>query len=61
MIATSGFEILPIIDIHVLELEKLPLLHTYPFDRMLIAQTKAEKFTLITIDVKMTKDDIEVL
>src|SRR5271155_5286006 len=42
MISVSGFELLSITGVHVLELEKLPLLHNDPFDRMLIAQTKAE-------------------
>ena len=35
---------------HVLEVEKLPMLHRDPFDRMLIAQARCEGLTLMTVD-----------
>jgi PIN domain nuclease of toxin-antitoxin system len=61
MISVSGFELLSITGVHVLELEKLPLLHNDPFDRMLIAQTKAEHFIFITVDAKIRRYDIRIL
>ena len=50
--------ILPIDAGHVKELEKLPILtinrdqHLDPFDRMLIAQSITEKYTIISSDTK---------
>lgn len=44
------FEILPVKLDHVLLLLKLPPIHKDPFDRMLVAQAKSEKLTLLTDD-----------
>ncbi len=44
------FEILPIKLDHILVLLKLPPIHKDPFDRMLVAQSKFEKLTLLTDD-----------
>ena len=46
----GGFEELPIAFYHARQLQSLPLHHTDPFDRMLIAQTQTEKLTLVTHD-----------
>ena len=35
---------------HVLEVDRLPMLHRDPFDRMLIAQARIERLTLMTMD-----------
>ncbi|GHT83871.1 twitching motility protein PilT [Bacteroidia bacterium] len=51
-------EILPVEVNHIKELEKLPILkihgknHEDPFDRLLIAQSIAEKYTIISSDAK---------
>lgn len=58
--AISGFTVLPVTLDHVLQLEKLPLHHKDPFDRMLIAQAKTEKLILVTDDVKIKKYDVKV-
>ncbi|MEK7573686.1 MAG: type II toxin-antitoxin system VapC family toxin [Patescibacteria group bacterium] len=58
MVSLSGFEVIPIMLSHVLQIGKLPLYHKDPFDRMLIAQAKAEKLNLITTDQKIKKYDI---
>jgi PIN domain nuclease of toxin-antitoxin system len=42
--------IVPIRASHVLYLDRLPLLHRDPFDRMLVAQAAVEKMTLVTAD-----------
>lgn len=59
----AGFKVLPIDISHALEVEKLPLLrgHHDPFDRMLIAQAKAERLTLVTSDPKIWKYKISLL
>lgn len=44
---------LPIAHRHILELAKLPLLHSDPFDRMLIAQAISEEMWLLTADAQL--------
>jgi PIN domain nuclease of toxin-antitoxin system len=46
----AGFEILPILAEHVLELERLPAIHADPFDRVLVAQARSEPLRLVTRD-----------
>ena len=53
--AEPGIEMLPISLAHVLELDTLPLIHKDPFDRMLIAQARVEKLTLVSTDTKFKK------
>src|SRR5205807_10665019 len=43
-------EILHIATEHILELNNLPFHHKDPFDRLLIAQTIVEGFTILTVD-----------
>lgn len=59
----SGFNILSINLNHILQLDKLPPYrnHKDPFDRLLIAQAKAENLTLITSDPKNWKYKIALL
>lgn len=46
---------------HADRLQKLPFIHKDPFDRLLIAQAKVEKFTIITSDDIFKKYHIPVL
>ncbi len=46
----NEIEILPIATEHILELDNLPFYHKDPFDRLLIAQSIFEDFTIITVD-----------
>lgn len=46
----AGYEGLPLRDRHVLALESLPHLHSDPFDRILVAQARAEALLLLTRD-----------
>ncbi|MBM4166874.1 MAG: type II toxin-antitoxin system VapC family toxin [Ignavibacteria bacterium] len=46
----SGFELLTILPEHTLEILKLSFHHRDPFDRMLIAQSSVEKYTLVSKD-----------
>ncbi|MFI6071882.1 type II toxin-antitoxin system VapC family toxin [Actinoplanes sp. NPDC051343] len=57
----SGFRRLDITAEHGIAAARLPLLHRDPFDRMLIAQAKAEQLTLVTRDPEIAKYDLEIL
>jgi PIN domain nuclease of toxin-antitoxin system len=45
-----GMELLPIRYEHILQLEALPIHHSDPFDRLLIAQAIAESLPILTHD-----------
>ncbi|MDP1634842.1 MAG: type II toxin-antitoxin system VapC family toxin [Gallionellaceae bacterium] len=49
-IAAQGFALLAIKPEHLLALADLPMLHRDPFDRLLLAQAKAEGMTVVTTD-----------
>lgn len=57
----SSFQILPITAEHADLAGSLPLHHTDPFDRMLIAQTKIEGLVLLTEDRKLLRYGVPVL
>jgi PIN domain nuclease of toxin-antitoxin system len=46
----AGFQVLDILPPHALAIATLPLLHRDPFDRMLVAQARAEPLRLLTVD-----------
>lgn len=49
-VADSGFEELPVRLRHAAALERLPPHHRDPFDRMLVAQARVERLTIVTRD-----------
>jgi len=53
--AQHGFALLPIQFSHLAMLEKLPLHHRDPFDRLLVAQAIDEGATLITVDSQLKR------
>jgi PIN domain nuclease of toxin-antitoxin system len=57
----AGFEILPISSEHAVAAPALPTYHGDPFDRMLIAQAKNEKLTVVTADRQFKMYDIELI
>lgn len=57
----TGFTLLPITLTHVLELQKLPMHHNDPFDRIIIAQSKAENIIFISDDAKIKVYDVKIL
>jgi len=59
-IRKDGFLELPINWIYSNHVKKLPLLHTDPFDRLLIAQAQMENLTLLTVDNNIKKYKIKV-
>ena len=59
----NGFHELAVTAQHALGVAELPKLHGDPFDRMLVAQARAEGLTLITADRKVAAyaDGIELV
>ena len=53
LIDSNGFQLLTINPKHLLELERLPLHHRDPFDRILVATAISEGMDFITDDVNM--------
>jgi PIN domain nuclease of toxin-antitoxin system len=60
-LAENGIEMLPISIDHLLALERLPMHHRDPFDRMLIAQSMEEDCPIITADPKFEAYAIRVI
>lgn len=60
-IRVNGFHSLDITISHALELQKLPIHHNDPFDRMLIAQAQFEKLTIATHDSQIKKYGVPLL
>lgn len=46
---------------HALEIDRLPLHHKDPFDRMLLAQARVESMSLLTADVRLKEYGSPVL
>jgi PIN domain nuclease of toxin-antitoxin system len=61
VIDAQPFEMLDITVEHAHIVGDLPAHHRDPFDRMLIAQTKAEHLTLVTRDIRLKKYKIPII
>lgn len=57
----NGIEVLPVVLPHVLALEKLPLHHKDPFDRLLIAQANAENIGILSADSIFKQYEVKLL
>ena len=60
-VAGSGFRPLPVRSEHAAAAGRLPLIHRDPFDRMLVAQARCERLTLVTHDPVLQQYDVELL
>ena len=60
-IPEAGYEVMPIRISHLNVYRTLPTHHRDPFDRMLVAQARAETLTLISRDPDIAKYDVAVL
>ncbi len=60
-IEESDTLILGVSPAHTLLIERLPMIHRDPFDRMLIAQASVEGLTIVTKDPHFSNYDIPVL
>jgi PIN domain nuclease of toxin-antitoxin system len=61
LVGDNRFFELPIAFQHAVATEELPLIHKNPFDRILIAQARVEKLTLITRDAEVMKYGVPTL
>jgi len=61
MLLFAGIHSLPITHLHALAVADLPLHHTDPFDRLLVAQAQHERMVLMTSDRNILKYDVETL
>ena len=61
MLAVHGYAELPVTAEHALRVDSLPLLHKDPFDRLLIAQARAEGMVLLTGDAAVSQYQESVL
>lgn len=60
-VTESGFARLPIGFEHAAETQRLPPHHRDPFDRMLVAQARVERLTLVTHDRQIAPYDVALL
>ncbi|MHB8506096.1 MAG: type II toxin-antitoxin system VapC family toxin [Acidimicrobiales bacterium] len=60
-VEANDFATLPITAAHALAAGTLPPYHSDPFDRLLIAQARAEGRTLISVDSRFPQYDVELL
>jgi PIN domain nuclease of toxin-antitoxin system len=61
MLLLNAYRELPITGEHAVTVGTLPLLHKDPFDRMLIAQARAESIMLITADSNVSAYGANIL
>jgi len=55
LLVTNGYAEIFVTSDHALAIDRLPSLHKDPFDRVLIAQARAEGMLLVTVDALVTK------
>jgi PIN domain nuclease of toxin-antitoxin system len=60
-LAENGIEVLPISIDHLLAIERLPMHHRDPFDRMLIAQSLEENLPIVTSDPLFSRYDVQLI
>lgn len=60
-IEIEGFLELPVRGRHALDAGRLPRHHDDPFDRMLVAQARAEDLVLVTADRALSEYDVPIL
>jgi PIN domain nuclease of toxin-antitoxin system len=60
-IPEAGYEVLSIRISHLNVYRTLPMHHRDPFDRMLVAQARAEALTLISRDPEIAKYEVDIL
>ena len=60
-IAAAGFAILPVTVAHALEVRHLPPIHRDPFDRLLVAQARHERLTMVTRDAAIRRYPVDTL
>jgi len=57
----TGVTTLPILSMHLQQLQKLPMLHRDPFDRILVAQSMVEKMPVVSVDSQLRQYPCKIL
>ncbi len=57
----AGFSFLDVTPSHAAFVERLPLLHGDPFDRLMLAQAIMENMQFVTFDRHLTRYDVGIL
>ena len=60
-LSLHGFQALPVQINHAVQVYKLPMHHSDPFDRLLIAQSQIESMPLVSVDIDIRKYELEVV
>jgi PIN domain nuclease of toxin-antitoxin system len=60
-IRRTSMSILPVALDHALQIERLPVHHRDPFDRILIAQAIVESVPIVTADRQFARYDVETI
>lgn len=60
-LVVSSFQVLPIALEHAVAVRDLPLHHRDPFDRLLIAQSRAEGLALVSRDARLKAYEVDVV
>ena len=58
---TNDLTVLPVALTHVLALDALPYYHKDPFDRLPIAQSIVEEFTIVAVDAQFSAYSVNLL
>lgn len=57
---SNGLQLLPVEAAHVFALDALPAVHKDPFDRMLVAQARADNLRIVTKDAAIKEYPVRV-
>ena len=57
----TAMDVIPITAADATSAARLPLLHRDPFDRMLVAQARADSLTLVSVDRQLERYEVELL
>jgi PIN domain nuclease of toxin-antitoxin system len=60
-VVSGSMSILPVAGDHAVAAGSLPLHHSDPFDRMLVAQAQIEGLTLVTADERLRAYDVAIM
>lgn len=58
---TAGFSLMDVTPAHAAFVERLPLLHGDPFDRIMLAQAIVENMQFVTYDRHLSRYDVGIL
>ena len=61
LIVANGFYLLPISPDHTFEVSQLEFIHRAPFDRLLIAQCKSDKLSIVTKDENIRRYSVKTI